>query len=222
METNARTVEHRTDGDRPALSPEARYLLSRLRRWHIVGFGRRTLTSFGEAATKALVETTLEEVKKLEMALRKLSTPVRVVLLHYAPVEDTIVGEPEQIYAFLGTDRLAEPLDRYEAAVAFHGHAHHGSFRGRTPGGVPVFNVSLQQIRQEGVGELYFIYEIPLPERRGDGEDAEGEMEMEAAATPSAPGSASAPPPPGSRWAARRAHRHPAAPAASAARWSSP
>nr|MDQ3389243.1 metallophosphoesterase [Gemmatimonadota bacterium] len=102
------------------------------------GFGRRTLTSFGEPETKALVETALEEVKKLELALRKLDTPLRVVLLHYSPIVDTLVGEPEQIYPFLGTDRLAEPLDRYEATVAFHGHAHHGSFRGQTPGGVPV------------------------------------------------------------------------------------
>jgi len=134
------------------------------------GFGRRTLTAFGEQPTKLFVESTLEEVKKLELALRKLSTPVRVVVLHYAPVADTVVGEPEQIFPFLGTDRLAEPLDRYEAAVAFHGHAHHGSFRGETPGGVPVFNVSLSLLRQEGVGEMYFLYEIPLPDRRAAGE----------------------------------------------------
>lgn len=138
------------------------------------GFGRRTLTAFGEAPTKAFVDATLEEVKKLELALRKLSTPIRVVLLHYAPVVDTVMGEPEQIFPFLGTDRLAEPLDRYEATVAFHGHAHHGSFRGATPGGVPVFNVSLALLRQEKVGEMYYLHEIPLPERRG-GEDEDEE-----------------------------------------------
>jgi Icc-related predicted phosphoesterase len=136
------------------------------------GFGRRTLTAFGEAATKSFVDATLEEVKKLELALRKLSTPIRVAVLHYAPVVETVVGEPEQIFPFLGTDRLAEPLDRYEAAVAFHGHAHHGSFRGATPGGVPVFNVSHALLQQEGIGEMYYVHEIPLPERRGSDEGA--------------------------------------------------
>ena len=126
------------------------------------GFGRRALTSFGETLTKDFVASCLEEVQKLELALRRLSTPVRIALLHYAPVVDTVQGEPEQIYPFLGTDRLAEPLDRFEVAVAFHGHAHHGAFRGSTPGGVPVYNVSHDLIRREGHGEMYFLYEIPL------------------------------------------------------------
>jgi len=130
------------------------------------GFGRGTLTAFGEAGTKAFVECTLEEVKKLEMALRKLSTPIRVAVLHYAPIVDTVVGEPEVIFPFLGTDRLTEPLERYEAAVAFHGHAHAGSFRGQTPKGIPVFNVSLSLLRREGVGEMYYVHEIALPDRR--------------------------------------------------------
>ena len=127
------------------------------------GFGRRALTAFGESLTKDFVSACLEEVQKLELALRRLSTPIRIALLHYAPVVDTVVGEPEQIYPFLGTDRLAEPLDRFEVAVAFHGHAHHGSFEGRTAGGVPVYNVSHDLIRREGHGEMYFLYEIPVP-----------------------------------------------------------
>lgn len=135
------------------------------------GFGRGTLTAFGEASTKAFVDCTQEEVKKLELALRKLATPIRVAVMHYAPVVDTVVGEPEVIFPFLGTDRLAEPLDRYGAAVAFHGHAHVGTFRGKTPGGVPVFNVSLALLRKEQVGEMYFLYEIPLPERRAHHEE---------------------------------------------------
>lgn len=136
------------------------------------GFGRRTLTSFGEASIKQFVDASIEEVKKLELALRRLRTPIRIALLHYAPVADTLEGEPEQIYPFLGTDRLAEPLDRFEATVAFHGHAHHGSFRGRTPGGVPVFNVCHALIRKEGVGEMYFVYEIPLPAEEPSDEDS--------------------------------------------------
>ena len=127
------------------------------------GFGRWTLTAFGEAETKAFVGTTLEEVQRLEFALRRLPTPVRVVLLHYAPISDTVVGEPEQIFPFLGNDRLVEPIDRFKAAVVFHGHAHHGTFRGTTPGGVPVFNVSHVLLRDQKVGEMYFLYDIELP-----------------------------------------------------------
>lgn len=127
------------------------------------GFGRWTLTAFGEAETKAFVGTTLEEVQRLEFALRRLPTPVRVVLLHYSPILDTVVGEPEQIFPFLGNDRLVEPIDRFKAAVVFHGHAHHGTFRGTTPGGVPVFNVSHVLLRAEGAGDMYFLFDVPLP-----------------------------------------------------------
>lgn len=129
------------------------------------GFGRFTLTPFGENDTKTFVGATLEEVKKLEFDLRRLDTPIRVVLLHYAPVADTVAGEPEQIIPFLGNDRMAEPLDRFDVAVAFHGHAHHGTFRGSTPGGVPVFNVSHVLLQAEAAGEMYFVYEIPYPEQ---------------------------------------------------------
>jgi uncharacterized protein len=124
------------------------------------GFGRFTLTAFGEAETKAFVGTTLEEAQRLEFALRRLSTPTRVVVMHYAPTMETVMGEPEQIFPFLGNDRLAEPIDRFGAAVVFHGHAHHGTFRGKTAGGVPVFNVSHSLVRQEGVGEMYFLYDV--------------------------------------------------------------
>jgi len=127
------------------------------------GFGRWTLTAFGEPETKAFVGTTLEEVQRLEFALRRLPTPVKVVLLHYAPISDTVVGEPEQIFPFLGNDRLVEPIDRFKAAVVFHGHAHHGTFRGTTPGGVPVFNVSHVLLRDQKVGDMYFLFDIPLP-----------------------------------------------------------
>jgi Icc-related predicted phosphoesterase len=139
------------------------------------GFGPRTLTAFGEAAIKEFVGHSLEEVSKLELALRKLSTEVRVAVLHYAPVEDTVRGEPEQIFAFLGNDRLAEPLDRYGATVAFHGHAHIGAFEGRTPGGVPVFNVSHALLRRDQIGEMYYLHRIPLGGDDGEEEPGGGE-----------------------------------------------
>jgi Icc-related predicted phosphoesterase len=124
------------------------------------GFGRGMLTPFGEPETKAFVKATLNEVHSLELALRRLSTPVRVAVLHYAPIAATIAGEPEAIQPYLGTDRLAEPLDRYSAAVAFHGHAHSGTLRGTTLGGVPVFNVSLPLLRKERPGAMYYLYDV--------------------------------------------------------------
>ncbi|HEX2206973.1 MAG TPA: metallophosphoesterase [Longimicrobium sp.] len=127
------------------------------------GFGRYTLTAFGEQETKTFVGTTLDEVQKLEYSLRRLSTPIRVVLLHYAPIVDTVKGEPEQIFPFLGNDRLLEPIERFRAAVVFHGHAHHGTFAGRTPAGIPVFNVSLVRVKEDAGAELFYVHEIPLP-----------------------------------------------------------
>jgi Icc-related predicted phosphoesterase len=126
------------------------------------GFGRAALTAFGEPETKAFVNAALEEVQILEMGLRRLTTPVRIVVLHYAPIVATIAGEPEVIYPFLGCDRLAEPLDRYDASVVFHGHAHTGAFEGRTPGGVPVYNVSLPVLRKIGLATMYYVHEVPL------------------------------------------------------------
>jgi Icc-related predicted phosphoesterase len=126
------------------------------------GFARGLLTAFGEPETKAFVNAAVDEVHRLEMALRRLSTPVRIALLHYSPVRGTVIGEPENIYPYLGTDRLAEPLDRYAVTAAFHGHAHNGSFCAKTPGGVPVFNVSLSLLRRDGLGPMYYVHEIPL------------------------------------------------------------
>lgn len=127
------------------------------------GFGRYTLTAFGEVETKTFVGTTLDEVQKLEYSLRRLSTPIRVVLLHYAPIMDTVMGEPEQIFPFLGNDRLLEPIDRFGAAVVFHGHAHHGTFAGKTPGGVPVFNVSMVRVKEDAGAELFYVHELAIP-----------------------------------------------------------
>lgn len=126
------------------------------------GFGARTLTGFGEQDTKTFVGGALHEVQKLEHALSRLDTPVRIAILHYAPIVDTVIGEPEQIYPFLGNDRMAEPLDRYHAAVAFHGHAHVGTFRGTTPGGVPVFNVALHLLHRDKIGEMYYLHEVAV------------------------------------------------------------
>jgi len=107
------------------------------------GFGRRVLEPWGEALIKQFVHEAVNEALKLESALASLSTPQRIALLHYAPVLDTVQGEPLEIYPFLGSSRLEEPLNRYAVTAAFHGHAHHGRPEGRTSQGIPVYNVSL-------------------------------------------------------------------------------
>ncbi|OJY28056.1 MAG: metallophosphoesterase [Myxococcales bacterium 68-20] len=125
------------------------------------GFGRGTLGPWGEMAVKTFVKEALDEALKLESALARLRTPRRVALLHYAPVRDTVVGEPEEIYPFLGCSRLEEPLERYPVTVAFHGHAHRGALEGKTRIGTPVYNVSLPLLRRH-LGELPIrIVELP-------------------------------------------------------------
>src|SRR5262245_35011198 len=112
------------------------------------GFGERALQAWGEDPIKTFVRAAVEEALKLESALARLRTPGRVVLLHYAPVRDTVDGEPPEIFAFLGSSRLEEPLNRYAASVVFHGHAHRGQPEGKTTGGVPVYNVALPLLKR--------------------------------------------------------------------------
>ena len=112
------------------------------------GFGRGTLGFWGEEAIKRFVQEALDEALKLESALARLRTPHRIVVLHYAPIQATVEGEPPEIFPFLGTSRLEEPLNRYPITAVFHGHAHNGSPEGRTMGGVPVYNVSMSLLRK--------------------------------------------------------------------------
>ncbi|HKB05397.1 MAG TPA: metallophosphoesterase [Gemmataceae bacterium] len=129
------------------------------------GFGRGTLEPWGEAGVKRFVHEAVEEGLKLERALARLHTPVRVALLHYAPVRDTVIGEPEEIFAFLGCGRLEEPLNRYGVNAVFHGHAHGGSPEGRTSSGIPVYNVALPVLRQVVPNGLPLkVIELPVGE----------------------------------------------------------
>jgi Icc-related predicted phosphoesterase len=107
------------------------------------GFGRGVLGPWGEEAVKRFVHEAVEEALKLESALARLRTETRIALLHYAPIADTVEGEPREIYPYLGCSRLEEPLMRYTVTAVFHGHAHHGQAEGKTKAGSPVYNVSL-------------------------------------------------------------------------------
>jgi Icc-related predicted phosphoesterase len=120
------------------------------------GFGAHALGSWGEGAIKAFVREAVDEALKLERALAKLGTAKKVVLLHYSPIRQTAVGEAEEIFPFLGSSRLEEPLSRYPLAAVFHGHAHRGSLEGRTRMNVPVYNVALPLLERAFPGRSPF------------------------------------------------------------------
>jgi Icc-related predicted phosphoesterase len=114
------------------------------------GFGRGELASFGEPEIKAFVDVAINEARKLENALRSLRTEKIVAVLHYSPVADTLVGEPMEIFQYLGSARLADALDRFDnIAFVVHGHAHHGRYEGATMRGTPVYNVARPVLRDE-------------------------------------------------------------------------
>jgi Icc-related predicted phosphoesterase len=112
------------------------------------GFARGTLEPWGEIGVKRFVQEGVDEAMKLERALARMSAPVRIALLHYAPIRDTVVGEPEEIFPFLGSGRLEEPINRYGVTAVFHGHAHRGAPEGKTSTGIPVYNVALPILRR--------------------------------------------------------------------------
>ncbi len=112
------------------------------------GFGRGALGPWGEPLIKQFVREAVDEALKLETALSRLRSERKVALLHYSPIADTVVGEPLEIYPYLGSSRLEEPLTRYPVDVVFHGHAHHGAVEGRTRGDVPVYNVSTMLLQR--------------------------------------------------------------------------
>jgi Icc-related predicted phosphoesterase len=124
------------------------------------GFGRGELAPFGEPIVKAVVDEVLNESRKLENQLRTLRTDRSVAVLHYSPIEATIEGEPPAIFQYLGSQRLCDPIDRFDHVKAVvHGHAHHGTYEGRTPGGKPVYNVA-QFVLRPKFGKPYVILEI--------------------------------------------------------------
>lgn len=106
------------------------------------GFPGGTVADFGEREMKDFAARSRRLAGGLGDALTSLRCDVRIALTHYAPVADTLEGEPREIYPFLGSHLLAEVIDACDVALAVHGHAHAGSHEGRTPGGVPVRNVA--------------------------------------------------------------------------------
>jgi Icc-related predicted phosphoesterase len=126
------------------------------------GFGRRALGPWGEEVIKHFVHEAVNEALKLESALARLRTRRLVAVLHYSPIQDTVEGEPREIFPFLGCSRLEEPLTRFPVSAVFHGHAHHGQPEGRTTKDAPVFNVSLALMRELFPERPFRIVEIRL------------------------------------------------------------
>jgi Icc-related predicted phosphoesterase len=128
------------------------------------GFDNHMLSMFGEGAMKAFVQEAVDEALRLDRALARLDAEYvcakKIAVLHYSPVKDTVIGEPEVIYPFLGSSRLAEPLNRRQVIAAFHGHAHVGALEGKTSNGVPVFNVSKPILVKSGYQYPFFIFEV--------------------------------------------------------------
>jgi Icc-related predicted phosphoesterase len=124
------------------------------------GFDRHMLTSFGEDAIKHFVAEAVNESLKLEVALKELDTERNVVLMHYAPITGTLVGEPPELFPFLGSSRFAETIEHFPVNAVFHGHSHHGTFAGKTAKGIPVYNCCVQMLQKMSPPRLYALVEV--------------------------------------------------------------
>lgn len=126
------------------------------------GFNERMLGSWGEEGIKRFVHESIDEALKLESALARLRTAHRVVLLHYAPVRGTVEGEPLEIFPFLGSSRLEDPINRHPVNLVFHGHAHRGALEATTRANVPVYNVAVPLLRRAMPDSpLFRVVELP-------------------------------------------------------------
>ena len=124
------------------------------------GFDKHMLTPFGEEAVKHFVTEAVNESLKLEVALQGLRTEKTVVALHYAPISGTLIGEPPEIFPFLGSSRLAETIDHFDVNAVFHGHAHQGTHEGKTTKGTPVYNCCFQLMQRVSPDRLYALVEV--------------------------------------------------------------
>jgi uncharacterized protein len=119
------------------------------------GFRGLGLPDFGEPSLRRVYAETTEEVEALSAGLREIALcPFRIALLHYAPVPDTLQGEPPEIWTFLGSDRLAAPILEHRPDLVLHGHAHAGRLKSDVDG-VPVYNVSVPVMGQD-----FWLFEL--------------------------------------------------------------
>jgi Icc-related predicted phosphoesterase len=130
------------------------------------GFGKHALGPWGETIIKQFVREAVDEALKLEAALARLKAAPPIALLHYSPIQATVEGEPLEIFPFLGSSRLEEPISRYPVALVVHGHAHRGQLQGTTKAGVPVYNVSMPLLTRSFADQPPFrVFEVPVAEQ---------------------------------------------------------
>jgi Icc-related predicted phosphoesterase len=119
------------------------------------GFTGSQLPDFGEPLLRKVYAETSDEAEAIRRGLQEIAhCSIRIVLLHYAPTSDTLHGEPEGIWTYLGSDRLAAPIAEYRPDVVLHGHAHSGSFEGAI-GTVPVYNVAVHV-----TGRDFYVFDL--------------------------------------------------------------
>ena len=128
------------------------------------GFPGSHLPDFGEPLLRRVYAEASADVEAIDAGLRAVAVcPLRIVLLHYSPAAATLAGEPEGIWAFLGTDRMAPPIAEHAPDLVVHGHAHAGTFAGAI-GEAPVYNVSVPVIERDfWLFELSGISEATTP-----------------------------------------------------------
>jgi hypothetical protein len=122
------------------------------------GFAPYELMPFGEGGIKTFVEIAEREAIKLDYGLAQLHTPIKIAITHYAPIKETVIGEPEPIFPFLGSSRLQRALDRHKPNLALHGHAHKGTFSAESSSGTRVCNVALHLLRERGEEHPFTIF----------------------------------------------------------------
>lgn len=125
------------------------------------GFGRRMLNAWGEPLIKSFVQEAIDQALRLEQALTQLTGDRRIVLLHYAPISGTVEGESPEIFPFLGSTRLEEPINRFRVSAVFHGHAHNGTAESATMSQIPVFNVAVPLLQRDNAAQQPFrVFEL--------------------------------------------------------------
>ena len=124
------------------------------------GFAPYELMPFGEGGIKTFVEIAEREAIKLDYGLAQLKTSVKIAITHYAPIKETVIGEPEPIFPFLGSSRLERALARHKPALALHGHAHHGTFSAQSASGTRVCNVALPVLRQHREEHPFAVFTL--------------------------------------------------------------
>jgi Icc-related predicted phosphoesterase len=128
------------------------------------GFPGSTLPDFGEPLLRQVYAETGKDVAALDHALAEIAEcPLRIVLLHYSPTMSTLLGEPESIWTYLGSNRLDGPIQKHRPDVVLHGHAHEGTFAGSI-GTIPVYNVAVHVMRRD-----FFVFELDTDAPDGSG-----------------------------------------------------